>query len=77
MSPCKRTLGRVQQGAHVHQSDLGSQEASSLDGVVVCAPGVDGSEDLCMTGGDRSPSAEVVAADVDEVGVAGEGGGER
>ena len=30
-----------------------------------------------MAGGDRGPSAEMLAADVDEVGVGGEGGGER
>ena len=77
VSPCKRTLGGVQLRVHVHQSDLVAQQASGLDGVVICAPGVDGPEDRCMTGGDRGPSAEVLAADVDEVGVAGEGGRER
>jgi hypothetical protein len=62
---------------HVHQSNLWAQQANALDGHVVCAPGVDGPEDSCMTIGDRRPPAEVLAADGDEVGIVCEGAGER
>jgi hypothetical protein len=70
-------LGSMQNGVNPDQGDLGPQQPSSLDGAVIRAAGVDALEEWRMSGGDRIPPAEVFAANVDELGIWGEGGSER
>lgn len=60
-----------------NQSDLGSQQADALYGTVIRAARVDAPEECRMSGADRDPPAKVFAADVDELGIVGEGGSKR
>jgi hypothetical protein len=73
----KRALGDMQNGMNPDQGDLGAQQPRALDGAVIRAPGVDALEETRMPGSDRGSPAKVLAANVDELGVDGEGGSER
>ena len=70
-------MGCVQDGVDVHQRDLRAEEPRGFELVLVRAPGIDGLEDRRMTGRDRRLTAKVFPADVDEIGVRGEGRGKR
>src|SRR5262249_23292509 len=72
----ERTVRSLEYGAHMHQSNVRSQQARRLEGELVGAPGVNAPEDRYVAGGDRRAPAEMLAPDVYKVGIVGHRFGE-